>query len=202
MSNASGPEGVLIPGTDGSAWYVFHTRPRREKKGAEVFADLGLRHYLPLREQVTRRGRRTFRSRVPLFTGYVFACCDIGKRLWAMQSGHFSRWLEVKDQLRLLAELQGIRIAVERGTGVELYPRLRRGQWVRVVSGALRGVHGRISRRKEKYRIVLELTALQAAMAVEVDMKDVELAAGPDDWEETRSWGDGDVEHDRVDVAG
>lgn len=178
-------EHVLVLGEVGQEWYVFRTRPRREKKGAEVFADLGLRHYLPLREKVTRRGRRRFASQVPLFPGYAFACCGIGERLWAMQSGHFAQWIEVIDQVRLLQELRGIRIAVERGTGVELYPRLKRGQWVRVVSGPLRGVLGRISRRKEKYRIVLELTALQAAVAVEVDMQDVELAADPEEWEES-----------------
>ena len=34
---------------------------------------------------------------------------------------------------------------------------------------------GRISRRKERYRIVLEMTALQSAIAVEVEMQDVEI---------------------------
>lgn len=182
-------EQVLVPGEGDSEWYVFRTRPRREKKAAELFADMDLRHYLPLREKSTRRGRRTFRSQVPLFPGYLFACCDGGRRIRAMRSGHFAQWLEVKDQQLLLDELRGIRIAAESGTGVELFPRLQRGQWVRVMTGPLRGVAGRISRRKDKYRIVLELTALQAAVAVEVDMQDVELVEGDaaewldDEWE-------------------
>ena len=165
----------LVPGEAGREWYVFRTRPRREKKAAELFGELGLGHYLPLREKVTRNGRRTFTSRVPLFSGYVFGCCDLGARLRLMQSGLLAQWLEVKDQQQLLSELQGIEIASGHGTGVVLYPRLQRGQWVRVVSGPLAGVRGRISRRKECYRIVLDMTALQAAAAIEVDMADVEL---------------------------
>jgi transcription antitermination factor NusG len=104
-----------------------------------------------------------------------------------MRSGHIANWLEVKDQVGFLKELSDIQIAAQSDGGAELYPQLRRGQWVRVVSGALRGVRGRISRRKEKYRIVLDLTALHAAVAVEVDMGDVEPATvDEEDWLETR----------------
>ena len=173
-TETAGPDDPLSPGEAGSEWFVFRTRSRREKRAEELFGQMRLRHYLPLREKVTRRGRRRFTSMVPLFPGYVIACCDSMERLRAMRSGHFAEWLEVKDQDRFLAELRGIRIASERGSGIELYPRLKRGQWVRVVSGPLRGVQGRISRRKEQFRIVLELTALLTAVAVEVDMADVE----------------------------
>ena len=36
-------EQVLVPGEGDSEWYVFRTRPRREKKAAELFADMDLR---------------------------------------------------------------------------------------------------------------------------------------------------------------
>ena len=173
---------LLVPGTDGSEWHVFHTRPRREKKAAELFAQMELPHYLPLRENVTRTKGRRFTSQVPLFPGYVFGCCDGGARLRAMRSGCFAQWLEVKDQTRLLTELRGIQLATEHGTDVQLYPQLQRGQWVHIVRGPLRGVRGRISRRKDRFRIVLELTALQAAVAVEVDMQDVEPIEVEPEW--------------------
>ena len=86
-------EQIPVPGENGSQWYVFRTRPRCEKKAAELFGDMGLRHYLPLRDKVTRKGRRTFSTRLPLFSGYMFGCCDVGSRLQAMQSGHQAQWL-------------------------------------------------------------------------------------------------------------
>jgi hypothetical protein len=164
---------TLVTGEGGQLWYVFRSRPRREKMAAAQFTDMGLGHYLPVREQVSRRKGRRYRSLLPLFPGYLFGCCDIGERLRAMRMGHLSQWLEVIDQESLLSELRSICIASMVGTGLKLYPQLRRGKWVRVVNGPLAGVRGRISRRKENYRIVLEMTALQAAVAVEVEMQDV-----------------------------
>ena len=46
---------------------------------------------------------------------------------------------------------------------------------MRVVRGPVAGISGRISRRNENYRIVLELTAMQSSVAVEVEMQDVEI---------------------------
>jgi transcriptional antiterminator RfaH len=165
----------LAPGEEGQEWYAFRTRPRQEKKAADRFADLSLHHYLPLRERVTRKGRGRYSFQVPLFPGYIFGCCDLGERLQMMQSGHLAQWIEVVDQSRLLEELRGIEIACQSGQDVRLFPKLQRGRWVRVVSGPLAGVSGRISRRESRYRVVLELTALGSAVAVEVDMQDVAL---------------------------
>jgi hypothetical protein len=134
-----------------------------------------LGHYLPVREQVSRRKGRRYSSLLPLFPGYLFGCCDTGQRLRAMRGGYLSQWLDVKDQQTLLLELRDICVASVRGTGVELYPQLCRGKWVKVVRGPLEGIRGRISRRKENYRIVLGLTAMQSAVAVEVEMQDVEI---------------------------
>ena len=166
---------TLVPGQDGRQWHVFRTRPRCEKRAAEQFDDMRLDHYLPVREQVSRRKGRRYCSSLPLFPGYLFGCCDTGERLRAMRGGHLSQWLEVADQQTLLLELRNICIACLRITGVELYPQLRRGKWVRVVRGPVAGISGRISRRNENYRIVLELTAMQSSVAVEVEMQDVEI---------------------------
>ncbi len=167
--------GTLVPGAPGQRWHVFRTRPRCEKKAAEEFEDLRLAHYLPLKQQVYRRKGRRYESSLPLFPGYVFGCCDTGERLRAMQLAPLTQWIDVADQTTLLAELHDIVIATLRGTGVQLYPRLTRGQRVKVVRGPLAGLRGRISRRKENYRIVLEMTAMQAAVGVEVEMQDVEI---------------------------
>jgi len=168
----------LVPGEEGRQWYVFRTRPRREKKAVELFGDMGLPNYLPLHDSVTHKGGRTIRSRRPLFSGYVFGCCDSDTRLRAMRSGFFAQWLEVRNQRQLLAELRGIHLAMESCSDVRLYPQLRRGQWVHVVHGPMRGVCGRVSRRNRRFRIVLEVTALEAAVAVEVDMHNVEPIEG------------------------
>lgn len=167
----------LAQGVDGQRWLVFHTKPRQEKKTTSCFVDMGIRYYLPLRRKEVKRGGRRLRSTIPLFPGYVFACCDEQERYRSMQTGRLVRWLDVVDQDRFLSELQNIRLACDQGAEVKLFPRLRRGQWVRVISGPLAGVTGRVSRRKDGFRVVLEMTALSSAVAVEVDMQDVVATA-------------------------
>jgi len=166
---------LFTPGEEGAVWYAFHTRPRCEKKVAEVCRATEVRHFLPLRENVTRKGKGRYSFQVPLFPSYIFACGDDMARLSLMRTGFMVQWLEVVNQGQLLEELSGIYVACRQQTELSLYPQLKRGRRVRVVRGALSGVVGRISRRKDSFRLVLNVTLLGTAVAAEVDMDDVEL---------------------------
>jgi len=166
---------LFTPGEEDAVWYAFHTRPRCEKKVAGVCRDMEVRHYLPLRESVTRASKGRYSFEVPLFPSYIFACCDITERLSMMRSGFLVRWLEVVNQNQLLEELTSIYVACHQEAKLTLYPQLKRGRRVRVIRGALSGVKGRISRRKESFRVVLNVTLLGTAVAAEVDMDDVEM---------------------------
>ena len=134
-----------------------------------------LRHFLPLRESVTSKGKGRYSFEVPLFPSYIFGCCDLAERLRLMRSGYLVRWMEVVDQRQLLEELRSIFVASKEGAGLTLYPQLKRGRQVRVIRGPLAGVLGRISRRKESFRLVLNVSVLGTAVALEVDMNDVEV---------------------------
>ena len=174
---ASEADRLFGPGADNRDWYVFHSRPRCEKKAAGACADLALNHYLPLRESHGRKrqGQRRYSFEVPLFPGYLFGCCDPQERAQLMRSGFLVRWIEVVDQVRLLEELKSVYLASRKGVDLVLYPLLKRGRTVRVVRGPLAGLYGRISRRKRSYRLVLSVSCLDTAVACELDMEDVEV---------------------------
>ena len=154
---------------------MLHSRPRCEKKASESCRDLQISHYLPVHESHHRHGKRSYSFDVPLFPGYLFACCDREQRLAVLRSGYLVRTIEVVDQERLLTELQNIHLACLGEADLTLYPQLKRGRQVRVLRGPLTGVYGRISKRKEALRLVLNITILGTAVAAEVDMDDVEL---------------------------
>lgn len=166
---------LFTPGEGDAAWYAFHTRPRCEKKAAGACRAMEVQQYLPLRESVPRAGKGRYSFEVPLFPSYIFACCDITERLHVMRTGFMVRWLEVVNQSQLLEELTSIYVACRQEAELTLYPQLKRGRRVRVIRGALSGVVGRISRRKDRFRVVLNVTMLGTAVAAEVDMDDVEL---------------------------
>ena len=169
---------LFVAGNVGSIWYAFHTKPRCEKKAAGLCDEMGLRHYLPLRRNTPKKkkGQRQYSFDVPLFPGYVFGCCSDEERLHVMRSGYLVQWLEVVDQDQLLEELTSVYVASRRGAGLILYPQLKRGRRIRVIRGPLGGIQGHISQRKDEFRLVLNISVLGTAVAVEVDMEDVELA--------------------------
>ena len=175
-SDAGNPADDLFrPGTTDSEWFVLHSRPRCEKKAAQSCRDLDIAHYLPLHEKRHRRAKRSYSFDVPLFPGYLFGCCDRAQRVGLLRSGYLVRTIEVVDQPRLLDELRNIYLACLGEADLTLYPQLKRGRQVRVISGPLAGVYGRISKRKEALRLVLNVSILGTAVAAEVDMNDVEL---------------------------
>ena len=105
----------------------------------------------------------------------MFACCDRVERYQILRSNYLVRTIDVVDQAQLLVELRNIYLASSGDANLTLYPQLRRGRYVRVTSGPLTGVSGRISRRKEGLRLVLNVSILGTAVAAEIDMSEVEL---------------------------
>jgi transcriptional antiterminator RfaH len=109
-----------------------------------------------------------------MLPGYLFGCCDPEERFVLLRSGYLVRTIEVVDQERLLGELANIHRATTSGADLVLYPLLKRGKRVRIVRGPLSGVTGKVSKRKEAFRIVLNVTILNTAVAAELDIDDVE----------------------------
>ena len=180
LRNALGEEATqLFRQEEVAPWYALHTRPRCEKQTDKHCLQLGIRRYLPLRRSEPaksgRGGQRRYRFEVPLFTGYMFAACDRQQRYDLLQTGCLVRTIEVVDQEQLREELYNVYLASNLGAALTLYPLLKRGRWVRVVSGPLAGLYGRISARKDEgFRLVLNVSILGSAVAVEVDMASVE----------------------------
>ena len=132
-------ERLFSPGGEGSAWFVFHSRPRCEKKAAQACLELAVHHYLPLRWSTSRKHKRRHSFEVPLFPGYLFGRCDAGERLLVLRSGYLVRTIDVVDQGRLLDELYNVHLASTGGADLQLYPQLKRGRGVRVLRGSAWG---------------------------------------------------------------
>ena len=71
------------------------------------------------------------------------------------------------------AEIEAIRIAVQGKLGAEPHPFLRCGERVRVVRGALEGVEGILTRKKNLCRLILSVEMLAQSVSVEIDARDV-----------------------------
>ena len=149
-------------------WWVARVRSRQEKALARHLLPQGVPFYLPQSEQVVRRGNRSFTSYLPLFSGYVFFRGKREERIVALQSQVVSEILEVRDQDRLESELDQLRRLQLSGASLVPVPSFAPGDPVVVTEGPFRGYEGVVVRDKGRSRLIVSISLLRKAVAVEL----------------------------------
>ena len=154
---------------DGAHWWAFYTRARQEKCFARDLLQREIGFYLPVvRRRLLIRGR-TVHSYVPLFSGYVFACCTNEDRVRALMTNRVAHVLRVTDPERLRRDLQNIQLLIDSGAPLTIEARLEAKQRVRIRAGALGGLEGTVVKRKNETRLVVWVTMLKQGVSLEID---------------------------------
>jgi transcriptional antiterminator RfaH len=157
-------------------WACAQLQPARERLALHCLALAGYVTYLPrLRQHRVSRGRR-IETTPALFPGYAFVLIELQ---W-----HQARWApgvtrivldgavpaRVPDEV--IAEIR----SRERGGLVELPPRLKRGDPVRILRGPLAGLVGLYAGMKPRERVEVLLAILGGAQRVTLAADAVEPA--------------------------
>ncbi|MGH9316981.1 MAG: transcription termination/antitermination NusG family protein [Thermoanaerobaculia bacterium] len=150
-------------------WWVAHVRSRQEKALARYLLPLQVPFYLPLREKRSRRSGRTFTSYLPLFRGYLFLRGSGRERHAALRSNLIVRVLDVPDQALLNRELGELRALQRMGASLVPYAPLAAGDVVRVADGPFQGYSGVVVRGAARPRLVVSISVLRKAVAVEFE---------------------------------
>jgi len=157
-------------------WFAVRVRTKHENSVARLLAGKGYEFFLPT--QVCRRHRsdRIKNVETPLFPGYLFCRFDPLYRLPILKTPGV---IEVAGYNRVPvpieeSELAPIRSLVSAGLPNHPWPFLAVGDRVRITAGALKGHEGFLVGFKGGYRLVLSVTLLQRAVAVEIDSASVE----------------------------
>lgn len=152
-----------------SSWLVLRTRARQEKQVAQFLTARHVLFYLPLTDRVNVIRGRKFRSRVPLFPGYVFMAGELDDAYAAISTKRVCQVLPVRDQVQLVSELSQVKRALEGDVPLELYPFAVVGQRCRVRRGPLMGMEGKITERLGPARLVLSVNMVGQGAALEID---------------------------------
>ena len=157
-------------------WLVAHVRSRQEKLLARHLQRRGIPFYLPQIEKTTKRSGRTYKSYVPLFPGYVFLRGQAEAREVAWRSNVVANLIEVEDQTVLDGELRQLN-RLQR-TGASLTPHLEVvvGVPVRVTEGVFAGYTGVVVKEKDSERLIVSISHLHRAIAVELSREAVTLS--------------------------
>lgn len=162
-------------------WYVAQTQVRGEERARANLEHQGFRTYLPRYRREIRHARRREVVRAPLFPGYIFVRFDPAAARWRSVNGTFgvSRLVCHGDQPAALPPGVVEEIAAREGQDglIPLAPRaFRKGEALRIVSGALADCLGFFERMADHDRVILLLDLLGRRVRVQAPLESV--AAG------------------------
>lgn len=156
-------------------WFVCHTKPRCEKKFAQLLVLERFEHCLPLVQSVRRYPGQIKKFTKPLFPGYVFAQIPAEKRNRIYQQDLLVRTLTVDDVAKFLRQLDDVKAIAASGLEATLHPLLKKGAPVRVVSGPLKGVEGFIEDPHNPKGVVIAMDVLQQGVLVPIPLADLKV---------------------------
>jgi len=164
-------------GIEGSAlWYAVYTTVRHEKVVAQQLERRSVEAFLPLYQSLHRWKDRRKLVELALFPGYVFVKIAIQERIRVLQVPGVVSLVGFNGKFPALPEpeITALRSGLRNNLYAEPHPYLRIGRRVRVVRGPMAGAEGVLTRKKDKYRVVISIDVLMRSVAVEIDGADLE----------------------------
>ena len=155
-------------------WYVLHVKPRTEKVVNNHLAILRVFHYLPLVRKEMKVQRRKVVLFLPVFPGYVFTRLYPEERMAILRTQHIVRTIEVTDPRRMIHQLRQVEHASRLPADLRLVENFTEGEYVRVVSGPLRGLEGQVKRVGAQTSLILTVDILGRALEASVSPGDLE----------------------------
>ncbi len=156
-------------------WYVLWTRSHCEQMVFDQLSPKGFQLFFPKIDVWARRNGMRYRASVPMFPGYVFLSHAMEKTSYVevcRTRGLVKLLGDGWDRLAVVPEQEMDAIQrIDRANLPALpHPYLQEGQQVRITSGLLAGVEGRLVRTKaNKGLVVVSVTLLRQSVAVEID---------------------------------
>ena len=162
-----------------ASWYAVYTKPKWEKKVAELLARKGIEHYCPLNRVLKQWHDRKKWVEEPLLTSYVFVYVTPAEQAEVRKTSgvlNFVYWLG-KPAVVHPEEIAAIRSFLREHGSVQLEKtRIRVEDRVQITQGALCAREGTVLEVHHKTIKVL-LPTLGYALVAEVEKDSVELLA-------------------------
>jgi transcriptional antiterminator RfaH len=150
-------------------WFVARTRPRQEKALARVLRKSGIGNYLPCLPRRNRIRGRIVVARIPIFAGYVFVNGGPEAKSRTAATGRVVELLPVADAAGLQSDLRRVHCLTGSGLPLAAVEDVFIGTPVRIHSGPMTGLTGRVVRSQGRCRLIVAVEMLGRGVAVEVE---------------------------------
>ncbi len=167
------------PKISAAPWYAVSVRSRHEFVVHDELKRRGVETFLP---SVTRcsqwKDRKKFIA-YPLFPGYVFVQAPDrpGAFLEVLKTRGVVAFISLepgKPTPVAMEEIDSLRLMVQSGQEIDIYPHLKEGMRVRVKAGPLENAEGILWKKEKEYQFSVNVELLGRSVAVKISARDIE----------------------------
>lgn len=160
-------------------WYAVYVKPRHEFVAFSELQRKRVEAFLPSVKRISQWKDRKKLIEYPLFPGYVFVQVP-------SYPGAFLSVLKTRGVVSFIAlepdkptpaapeEIASLKLIIESGNDIDIYPHLKEGMRVRVTSGPLKYAEGVLAKREDEYLFVVNIELLGRSVAVKICVHDLE----------------------------
>jgi len=162
-------------------WYALWVRSRQEFVSADELQRKGIETFLPSVSRVRQWKDRKKLVVFPLFPGYLFVHV-------APDAEVFLNVVKTRGAVSLLGqepgypapvdpqEIRSLRLMIDSGEPLDLYPQLQEGAAVRIKQGPLKGAQGVLAEKNDQRLFVVNVNILGRSIGMKIDAEDIERA--------------------------
>ncbi len=162
-------------------WHALYVRSRSEKKVQAQLEEMGVEAYLPLVTTVRQWSDRRKKIEEPLFKSYVFVRSNAKEHLPILSVYGVMRFVTFEREAVVVPDNQIVAIKkfveeFERGEEYKIKndEELKVGQKVRIITGSMKGLEGRIQTIRNKRHLIVYIEAVGQYLPVEISRAKVE----------------------------
>ncbi len=162
-------------------WFALYVKSRHEFVTNSELNKKGIETFLPSVKKWRQWKDRRKLIDFPIFPGYLFVhvypnpeiFVDVLKTRGAVTliSSESGRPTPVLPE-----EIQSLKLLIESGSELNLYPYLKEGRWIRVKRGPLKGAEGVLTKKEEQYMFLVNIKLLGRSVGMRIHADDIESA--------------------------
>ncbi|MEW6109832.1 MAG: UpxY family transcription antiterminator [Nitrospirota bacterium] len=165
--------------TNGCNWYALYVKSRHEFTTMDELKRKGINTFLPFVKRLRQwKDRKKFID-FPLFPGYLFVSVrpnpeefiNVLKTRGAVSlvTGEPGHPVPVSEE-----EINSLKILIDSGEDLDIYPELKEGAGVRVKKGPLKGAVGKLAKKEERHIFLVNIDILGRSVGVKIFADDIE----------------------------
>ena len=162
-------------------WYALYTKPRHEFVVLGELQKKGIESFLPSFKRLQQWKDRKKTIEFPLFPGYLFVHLQ-------HDSAAFLNVLKTRSVVTFISstpghpssvaseEIQSLKLLLDSGEELDVYPNLKEGELIRVKRGPLKGAEGILTMRGNQHQFLVNIHLLGRSVGVKIYADELEAA--------------------------